>query len=111
MPFRDDDVSLRHMLEHSREAIALLGSATSRDLESDRVLALALVQLAQIVGEAASRVSEGTRTRHPQIPWTQIVALRNRLIHGYDAIDLEILWQIVRNDMPPLAAQLETIVS
>lgn len=111
MPFRDDDASLRQMLDHAREAIALLGSATPAELESNRVLSLALVQLAQIVGEAASRVSEATRVRHPQIPWTQIVALRNRLIHGYDTIDLEILWQIVKNDMPSLAAQLETILA
>ena len=69
------------------------------------------MQLAQIVGEAASRVSEETRIRHPQIPWTQIVALRNRLIHGYDTVDLEILWQIVRNDMPPLVAELGTMLS
>jgi uncharacterized protein with HEPN domain len=107
MPLRDDSVSLRQMLEHAREAIALLGSATHADLELNRVLTLALVQLAQIVGEAASRVSEPKRVQYPQIPWRQIVSLRNRLIHGYDTIDLEILWQIVKNDMPSLVAQLE----
>jgi uncharacterized protein with HEPN domain len=110
MPLRDDNVSFRQMLDHAREAIALLGSATPADLDSNRVLALALVQLAQIVGEAASRVSEERRTQHPQIPWAQIVALRNRLIHGYDTVDLDILWQIVKNDMPLLVRQLETIV-
>ena len=108
MPLRDDSVSLRQMLDHAREAITLLGSATPADLELNRVLALALVQLAQIVGEAASRVSEPKRAQHPQIPWRQVVALRNRLIHGYDTIDLEILWQIVKNDMPSLVAQLRT---
>lgn len=48
--------------------------------------------------------------RYPEIPWPQIVSLRNRLIHGYDAVDLDILWQIIESDLPPLIATLEIIV-
>lgn len=47
------------------------------------------------------------RARHPDIPWTEIVGLRNRLIHGYDSVDFDILWQIVSDDLPPLIAVLE----
>ncbi len=110
MPQPDDVTRLRHMLDHAREAVALVASKRRSDLDGDRVLSLALVRLLEIVGEAASRVSPDERQRHPEIPWSQIVSLRNRLIHGYDSVDLDILWQILRNDLPPLIAQLEALV-
>ncbi len=61
----------------------------------------------EIIGEAASRVPAEQRLQHPDIPWPEIVGLRNRLIHGYDSVDFEILWQIVSDDLPPLIAALE----
>lgn len=65
----------------------------------------------EIVGEAASRTPLEERAQHNDIPWAQIVGLRNRLIHGYDSVDFEILWQIVNSDLPNLIAKLEQIVS
>ncbi len=91
MPHHDDAVSLRQMLDHAREASDLVKQRVRADLDQDRVLSLALVQLCQILGEAASRVSALRRQQHPEVPWPQIIALRNRLIHGYDTIDLDIL--------------------
>jgi uncharacterized protein with HEPN domain len=99
------------MLDHAREAVALADGKTRTDLDRDRLLELALVRLLEIVGEAASRVPDEDRTRHPEIPWPQIVGLRNRLIHGYDAVDMDILWQIIEYDLPPLIAALEAILS
>jgi uncharacterized protein with HEPN domain len=111
MAHHDDAVSLRQMLDHAREASDLVKQRVRADLDQDRVLSLALVQLCQILGEAASRVSAPRRQRHPEVPWPQIIALRNRLIHGYDTIDLDILWQILTGDVPPLIVALENIVS
>jgi uncharacterized protein with HEPN domain len=111
MPRRNRYLPLRHMLDHAREAIDLAQGKTRADLEHDRLLELALVRLLEIVGEAASRVPSEDRTRYPGIPWPQIVGLRNRLIHGYDAVDLDILWQIIEHDLPPLISTLETILS
>ena len=79
-------------------------------MDRDRLLELALVRLLEIVGEAASRVPGEDCARYPEIPWPQIVSLRNRLIHGYDAVDLDILWQITEYDLPPLIAALEIIL-
>ena len=110
MPSQRDRVRLDHMLEHAREVITLTQNKTRADLDSDRLLNLALVRLLEIVGEAAGRVSEEECAQHPEIPWPQIVSLRNRLIHGYDAVDLDILWQIIESDLPPLIATLEIIV-
>ena len=64
----------------------------------------------EIVGEAATRVTEPTRTRYAEIPWVRIIAMRNRLIHGYDVVDLDILWQTIAEDLLPLIRQLEKIV-
>ena len=99
------------MLDHAREASDIVKGHVRANLDSDRVLSLALVQLCQIVGEAARRVSASRQQQHPQVPWSQVIALRNRLIHGYDAIDLDILWQILTSDLPPLISQLEAILS
>ncbi len=110
MTRRDDSVFLADMLNHAREAVDLLGDASADDLASDRVTALALRKLVEIIGEAANRVSPATRQRRPEIAWPQIVGARNRLVHGYDAVDLGVLHDIVRNDLPPLVERLTAIV-
>jgi uncharacterized protein with HEPN domain len=110
MSKHDDMVRLRHMLEHAREAVALIQGKSRPDLESSRLHTLALIRLIEIVGEAASRVSKATQSLHPQIPWPQIIGMRNRLIHGYDVVDIGIVWQTVTEELPPLIAELECIV-
>lgn len=107
MTRRDDAVSLQHMLDHSREAVRFITNRTRDDLHRDRILSLALVQLLQIIGEAANRVSPVRQQQITSISWAQIIALRNRLIHGYDEIDFNILWAILTTDLPPLIAALE----
>lgn len=110
MTQRDDSVSLRQMLDHGREAIRMVERRSRDELGTDRMFALALIQLVQIVGEAAQRVSALCRDRHPQVPWSQIIGLRNRLIHGYDSVDYDILWRIVTLDLPALVTSLQTVV-
>ena len=95
MSLGEGQVRLRHMLDHSREAVALAVERTRGDLDNDRQLNLALVRLLEIVGEAASRTTEEERQLCPSIPWSQIVGLRNRLIHGYDSVDFDVLWGIL----------------
>ena len=110
MSRRDDTVSMRQMLEHAREAIQFTDGKSLADLLSDRLLALATVQLLEITGEAATRVSPATRAKHEAIPWRQMIGLRNRLTHEYDAINLRIVWQILTEDLPPLITELERIL-
>ena len=110
MTQHDDKVRLRHMLDYSRKATAMIQGRTREDLDTDEMLSLALTRAVEIIGEAAARVSPAIQQNHPLIPWPQIVGLRNRLIHGYDAVDLDILWNIVQSDLPPLIEQLETAI-
>jgi uncharacterized protein with HEPN domain len=107
MTRHDDGVRLRHMLEHAQEAIALARGKTLDDLRTQRVVQLALVRLVEIVGEAANRVSGDTQTRNPGIPWRQIGGMRNRFIHGYDAIDMSVLWDTLQIDLPDLIVRLK----
>jgi len=105
----EDFIRMRHMLDSAREAVALIKNKSRQDLDTERVLSLALVRLLEVVGEAASRVSQATRRELSDIPWTQIVSLRNRLIHGYDAVDMDVLWEILTDDLPELIDQLARI--
>jgi uncharacterized protein with HEPN domain len=98
------------MMDYAREAIALVSGKSREDISSDRTLGLALVRLLEIVGEAASRTSDDTRCRHPEIPWAQIVSLRNRLIHGYDSVDMDILCEILTADLPSLIEALAEVL-
>jgi len=109
MSKREDWVSLQHMLNYSREAVELLGTMGQEELGGNRVIQLALTHLVEIVGEAANRVSHATREKHPEVPWAEIIGMRNRLVHGYDVIDFGLLWDTVKHDLPPLIATLETI--
>jgi len=72
---------------------------------------LSVVRLLEIVGEAANRVPREERARYSDIPWPEIVSLRHRLIHGYDMVDFDILWQIITKDLPPLINALEKAIS
>ncbi len=103
-------VSLRHMLDHAREAVEFARGRKREDLDTDRQFYLALVQLLEIIGEAARRVPQGMRTQWSSIPWTKAMGVRDRLIHGYDTIGRNFLWQAVTEDLPPLIAELEKIV-
>lgn len=109
MTHRDPQIAMRQVLDYARETQTLCADKTQADLNTDRLLELALTRLLEIIGEAANRVPLEIQSQHPGIPWAQIVGLRNRLIHGYDAVDLDILWQIIRYDLPPLITTLETI--
>lgn len=109
MSSHDSWVSLRQMRDYAREAIDMVRECVRADLDSDRKLNLALVRLLEILGEAANRIPSEDQYRYPQIPWSQLVSLRNRLIHGYDQVDFDILWQILTVDLPPLVTILEAI--
>lgn len=105
-----DEDRLRHMLDAAKEAVQFLQGRRRSDLDTERQLALSVVHLLEILGEAASNISEDFRRRHSDIPWSRVAGTRNRLIHGYFDIDLDIVWKIVTTQLPPLISHLEKIV-
>jgi uncharacterized protein with HEPN domain len=98
------------MRDHSREAIEMLGNKKLDDLRDDRMLQLALVQLIEIIGEAASRVPEAIRVANPSVSWQLAADMRNKLIHGYDVIEYAIVFDTVRIDLPQLATELDRLL-
>ena len=110
MTKRDDRVSSVDMLVYAEGAIDILGDADQDAMANDRVTQLALQRLVEFVGEAARRVSQETQEKHPEISWSQMIGMRNRLAHVYDRVDLAVLWEVIVNDLPPLVEQLDAIV-
>jgi uncharacterized protein with HEPN domain len=110
MTLRDDRGRMEDILEYSREAVEMCRGRTRVDLDRDRMLNLALVRLLTVIGEAASRVSPAKRAETPKIAWPDVVGMRNRLIHAYDEVDLDVVWDVVQNDLPPLIAALSHIL-
>jgi len=104
---KDDRLRLKHMLEAAKEAITAAQGRTRDDLEKDRIWTLGIVKCAEIIGEAAARIDPKSRARHPDIPWAEIIAMRNRLVHVYFEVDLDQVWQAVTVDMPLLVKEIE----
>ncbi|MFB3880330.1 MAG: DUF86 domain-containing protein [Armatimonadota bacterium] len=108
---RDDAIRLRHMLEAAEEAARFAAGASRADLEGNRMLAFALVRAVEIIGEAASRVTNETRETYSDLPWQDMTGMRNRIIHAYFDVDLDRVWDTVTEDLPPLAARLRAILA
>jgi uncharacterized protein with HEPN domain len=102
---RDAD-RIAHMREAAEKAVRYAGGRDRPDLDVDEVLRLALTKLVEIVGEAAKQVTEETRLEHPRVPWSAAARMRDRLIHHYFDINLDVLWRTVTAELPPLVEQL-----
>jgi len=111
MSRHDDLVRLKHMRDHAREAIAFAKERNRDELDHDRMLQLSLAHLIGIIGEAASRVSQGTIDSIPRLPWSDIVGMRHRIVHGYDLLNLTTLWKTVTEDPPELIAVLDEAIA
>lgn len=108
---KDDLIRLRHMLDAAREAMAFAHNQTRASLDTNRMLTLAIVKSLEILGEAASKMSKDTQNALPGIPWSAIVSMRNRLIHGYYDVNVEIVWKTVTEDLPCLTPELKRAIA
>ena len=111
MSRHDDSKRLGHMLEAALKVREFVAGLSLDEVRTDEMRALAVVRLLEIIGEAARVVSTDFRDANPEIPWAQIVGLRNRLIHGYDDVDWDVLWGIVSDDLPILIDALQNLLS
>jgi uncharacterized protein with HEPN domain len=107
----EDRVRLRHMAEAAESAVQFIVGRQRPALGEDRVLLFARVHTIEVLGEAASKISEETRATHTGIPWRAIIGMRNRLIHAYFEINTEIVWQTVTQEIPALLPQLRALAT
>jgi uncharacterized protein with HEPN domain len=106
----NDDIRLRHMLDTAKQAIAFMAGRSKLSLDADAMLLLAVVKAVEIVGEAAAKITKERQADIPQIPWSQIISMRNRLTHAYFDIDTDVVWQTIVEDLPELIRELETVI-
>ena len=107
---REESEYLLDMVLAARKAVSFTEGMSFADFERDERTVFSATKAVEIVGEAAAQVSRDVRQAHPDIPWRDIIAMRNRLVHAYFEINLEVVWQTVRHDLPELIAQLEPLV-
>ena len=107
---REESEYLLDMVLAARKALAFTEGMSFADFERDESTVFSATKAVEIVGEAAAQVSKDTRRAHPDIPWRDIIAMRNRLVHAYFEVNLTLVWKTVRQDLPDLIAYLETLV-
>jgi len=98
------------MLDAALEIRQYVQSSSREDLNRDRKLVHSLVRLFEIIGEAASQVSEELREDTPEIPWLVIIGMRNRLIHAYFSINLDVVWSTSKDDVTLLVTELKKLL-
>jgi len=111
MTQHDDRVYLLQMLDAAREARSYLIGVDSAEFSGDRMRQRAVIYVVQIIGEASKRVSGEVRRQLVEVPWVDIVGMRNRLVHDYMGVDIEEVWRTVNRDLPVLIQILERALS
>ena len=102
----DDRVYLEHMLDAATRAHSRVAGRSLQDWESDEDLRLAVTHLVQTLGEAARKVSEKGRSDHPDVPWREVVGMRNVIVHDYLGLDDRIVRTVALRDLPSLIEAL-----
>src|ERR1039457_7577925 len=102
---------IRHMRDAAATAVAFAAGKARSDLETDLMFQFATVRALEIIGEAAARLPDETRAAHPEIPWSNMIGMRNRLVHGYFDVDLDVVWNTVNRSLPPLIVTLNAWIA
>ncbi len=102
----NDRYRVVHMIEFCEKLAELTSHLSEEILEGDWMQTYAIMQLFEMLGEAANKVSGRLKEEHPEIPWQDTTDLRNRLIHGYNDIEYHLLWYGLEHDLPSLLDQL-----
>ncbi|OGQ21351.1 MAG: hypothetical protein A3I05_01960 [Deltaproteobacteria bacterium RIFCSPLOWO2_02_FULL_44_10] len=110
MPRNPDMIRIQHMLDAALEACSFIRNKTQQDLKENRQLLLSLIKEIEMIGEAANKLTLVFRKKYASVPWNIIIATRNRLIHGYFDIDVEIVWNTIQDQLPILIGQLKSIL-
>jgi len=106
-----DETYLIDILESAKIALDYVSGKTWDQFYEDIQCQDAVLRRIEIIGEAARHISPQARKKHPQIPWREMTLLRNLVIHKYDVVDINQVWDTVQNKIPPLVKELSKIVS
>jgi len=98
------------MLEAAEDALIFVAGCSHEDFAGNRMMQNAVIRAIEVIGEAGSHISQEYRTAHPEIPWRDIIGMRNHLIHAYFDIDIPLTWRTVVEDLPPFIALLDDLI-
>ncbi|HUS40685.1 MAG: HepT-like ribonuclease domain-containing protein [Pirellulales bacterium] len=107
---KDDVRYVGHMVDCARRVEQFVAGKSRPQYDADEVLRLAIVHLIQTIGEAAGCVSADFQQQNPQVPWPQIIGMRNRIVHDYLNVDYDIAWQVATRDIGPLVSALAALL-
>lgn len=107
---RDDEAYLLDMLLAARDGLRFTTGLTFAQFEGSRLQQYAVLKAIEIIGEAAAHISAETKKTHADLPWTDIIGMRNRLVHGYFDVNIVRVWETVQDDLPRLISQIEPLV-
>ncbi len=103
--FRDVDF-LQHIVDAGLKTARFIGSKSSVDFESDEQLQDAVIRNLEVIGEAVTKLSPSLKSSYAEVPWVAIAGMRNRLIHAYMTVNLELVWETAFTFLPELIAQI-----
>ena len=108
---KDESVYLRHILDAFVQIEFYMDDVSHEEFLQNRLLQDGVIRQLEVMGEAARNLSDDLRNEYPQIPWRQMIGLRNRMAHAYFNVDLQIVWEIVRGDIPDPKEKIERILN
>jgi len=107
---KDDSIFLHHILDAITTIEEHVGTTPHIQFVHNKMMQDAVVRELEIIGEAARNLSDALRAQYQEIEWDSIISMRNRLIHAYFRVDIELVWDIIKNDIPALKGQIEGIL-
>src|SRR5688572_7653453 len=111
MTQHDDLTYLTHILDMTESIRRMTLGVAKETLESDETKLFAVLHALQIIGEASRQLAPETRNQLPEVPWSQIIGMRHRIVHDYFGIDFEVVWSALRSDVDPLARAVRNYLS
>lgn len=101
----------KDILEYAKTALDFIKNVNYEEFILDKKIVFATVRALEVIGESSNRISDEIKEKYPNLPWTEMRGLRNRIIHNYDDIDYTIIWNVLKNEIPKLIMQIEEIIN
>jgi uncharacterized protein with HEPN domain len=106
---QEDRIRIQHIIDASNEVMHFTENVSKEEFFKNRMMILSVIKEIEIIGEAASKLSEVVKINNPDIPWRDIIGMRNRLIHGYFDVNVELVWNTVKYNIPYLLSLIQKI--